>query len=224
MNDAVIRRRLFVALVCYEVAIVSVILAAGANIALTQGGTLAGAAPLVVIGLAESQRIFLAGWSTRLRFGGKVLAWLALIAIGLASFDGLALVFSIFVDNRLTNVLQAQHQVEIAQHAADANASDTAAFVAEVKEVDEEITALAASRPTPPPASNKTCTWKGQESRAGLTRRPLLPMPPLRRLMTPASLTSKRNAPPHRLRSTAPEAARPPPKSSPKRAGNSTTN
>ena len=167
LDDAVIRRRLWVVLICYEIAIVSVILAAGANIALTQGGTIAGAAPLIVIGLAESLRIPLAGWSTRLRFGGKVLAWLALIAIALASFDGLALVFSIFVDNRLTNVLQAQHQVEIAQRAADANASDVSAFVAEVREVDGEISALAASRPQPPPASNKTCTWKGQRVPCG---------------------------------------------------------
>ena len=118
-SDERIHRRLWRGLVCYEVAIVSVILAAGAGIALGQGGTLAGAAPLVVIGLAESLRIPLAGWSTRLRFGGKVLAWLALIAIGLASFDGLALVFYNFIDNRISNILVAEHRVEVARLAAD---------------------------------------------------------------------------------------------------------
>ncbi len=166
-SDERVRRRLWIVLVCYETAIVSVILAAGANIAIVQGGTIAGAAPLIVIGLAESLRIPLAGWSTQLGLAGKALAALALLAIAVASFDGLALVFSIFIDNRLTNVLQAQHQVEIAQRAADTVASDTAAFVAEVREVDGEITALAASRPQPPTASNKTCTWKNQRVPCG---------------------------------------------------------
>ena len=166
-SDERVRRRLWIVLVCYETAIVSVILAAGANIAIVQGGTIAGAAPLIVIGLAESLRIPLAGWSTQLGLAGRALAALALIAIAVASFDGLALVFSIFIDNRLTNVLQAQHQVEIAQRAADTVASDTAAFVAEVREVDGAITALAASRPQPPTASNKTCTWKNQRVPCG---------------------------------------------------------
>ena len=112
--DARIRRRLWIIMVLYEAAVISVILAAGANIALMQGGTLAAAAPLIVIGLAESLRIPLAGWSTRLKLSGKLLAWFALVAIALASFDGLALVFSIFIDNRISNTLAAQHQVEIA--------------------------------------------------------------------------------------------------------------
>ena len=161
-SDAVIHRRLWIGLVCYEIAIVSVILAAGANIALAQGGTIAGAAPLVVIGLAESLRISLAGWSTRLRFGGKVLAWLALIAIALASFDGLALVFSNFIDNRISNILVAQHRVEIARLAADQVAGDVAAFTAEVKEVDGQIEALAKSMPAAPTGSGRVCSWRGQ--------------------------------------------------------------
>jgi hypothetical protein len=165
--DVAIRRRLWIVMILYEAAVISVILAAGAGIALGQGGTLAAAAPLIVIGLAESLRIPLAGWSTRLKLSGKLLAWFALAAIALASFDGLALVFSIFIDNRISNTLAAQHQVEIAQRTADQVAGDVSAFTAEVKELDGQVAALAQNIPAPPPATNKTCTWKGQRVACG---------------------------------------------------------
>jgi hypothetical protein len=161
------QRRLFVVLIVYEVAVISVILAAGANIALAQGGTLAAASPLIVIGLAESLRIPLAGWSTRIALPGRLLAYVALIAIGLASAEGLSLVFEIFLDNRLTNVLHAQHRVEIAQQAVDQAAADrtrqdvdVTALTAQVTELDSEVAALAHDMPPAPAASNRTCTGK----------------------------------------------------------------
>jgi hypothetical protein len=158
--DSGVRRRLVALLIVYEIAIIAVIVGAGANIALTQGGTLIGAAPLIAIGLAESLRVPLAGWSTRLRLRGKLLAWLALAAIALTSFDGLALVFENFLDNRMVNVLAAQHRVEIAQAMADQGASDVAAFTAEVGALDAQVAALAKSMPSPPAASDKVCTGK----------------------------------------------------------------
>jgi hypothetical protein len=161
VNDA-LRRRLFVVLVGYEIAIVSVIMATGVSIALASGGTIAAAAPIIVIGLAESMRIPLAGWSVKLSAAGKMLAWLTLLAIALASFEGLALVFSIYIDNRLSNVLSAQHRLESVQHIVDQNASDVSAFTAEIAELDAESAALAKSMPQPPAGTNRVCTWKGQ--------------------------------------------------------------
>jgi hypothetical protein len=149
------RRPLLIVLVFYEISIITVIIAAGVSIGLSNGGTIAGAAPIIVIGLAESLRIPLAGWSTRLSFGGKALSWFALTAIALASFEGLALVFSIYIDNRLSNVLAAQHRVAIAERAAD-----TSAFTAEISEQDAAIAALAKSMPQPPAGTNRVCTGK----------------------------------------------------------------
>ena len=157
------KRWLLITLICYEVAVISVILAAGINISLAQGGTIAGAAPILVIGLAESLRVPVAGYAvSRLGWAGRILATVALAAIALASAEGLSIVFESFIDNRLVNVLQAQHRVEDAKRAADAEQTNVTELTNEVKEIDSEIAALAGSRPSPPSASNRTCTWKGQ--------------------------------------------------------------
>ena len=138
-SDERVRRRLMIVMILYEAAVISVILAAGANIALGQGGTLAAAAPLIVIGLAESLRIPLAGWSTRLTLLGRTLAWLALAAIALASFDGLVLVFQIFTDNRLVHVTQAEANIDRAQRAVAAVEQTQALAAAELDRRTREV-------------------------------------------------------------------------------------
>jgi hypothetical protein len=161
------RRPLMVVLVCYEITVISVILAAGFSISRMQGGTFPGAAPILVIGLAESLRVPTAGYAVSLGWAGRIIAAVALTAIALASAEGLAIVFESFIDNRLVNVLQAQHRVEITRQAADAESANVASLTREVTELDAQVAALAKSIPQPPASSNKTCTWKIQRVSCG---------------------------------------------------------
>jgi hypothetical protein len=156
------RRPLMIVLVCYEAVVISVILAAGVSISRAQGGTFAAAAPILVIGLAESLRVPTAGYAVSLGWTGRIFAAVALAAIALASAEGLAIVFESFIDNRLVNVLQAQHRVEVARQAADAEGATIADLTGQVTELVAQVAALAKSIPQPPPSSNKTCTWRGQ--------------------------------------------------------------
>lgn len=153
-DNRTLRRRVLVVLACYEAALILVILAAGANIALTAGGTLAGGAPLVIIGLAEATRMPIAAWATRTHWTGRVLAIIALSMIALASFDGLVLVFQIFVDNRLTYVLRAQESVaeaaralDVVEHARDGAETGIAQLAGEVAGAGQQIKDLSVQMP-----------------------------------------------------------------------------
>jgi hypothetical protein len=168
-SDAIIRRRLWVVLCLYETLVIAIVAGAGLNIALMGGGSLVMAAPLLLIACAEALRIPLSGWSTRLGFAGRMLAGVALIAIAIGSFEGLTVAFEAFLQNRVVEIMRAAHDVEKAQRAVDLIASvkasqdaDVAGLTAQVKELDDQVSALAKSLPTPPVGSNKTCTWKGQ--------------------------------------------------------------
>jgi hypothetical protein len=99
-----------------------------------------------------------AGYAVSLGWAGRIIAAIALAAIALASAEGLAIVFESFIDNRLVNVLQAQHRVEIARQAANAESANVASLAGEVTGLDAQVAVLAKSIPQPPPGSNKTCT------------------------------------------------------------------
>ena len=73
------------------------------------------------------------------------------------------------MQNRVVDIMRANGAVERAQGAVDQAASERtlsdatiASLASEVTELDAQVAALAKSIPQPPPASNKTCTWKGQ--------------------------------------------------------------
>ncbi len=122
-HDDLVQRRLLLALAAYEICVIGVTAWAGANIALSGGGSLAMAAPLLLIAAAESLRIFVAAWATRVSFFPKMLALLVLAAISVASFEGLSLAFEVFLTNRITHITQLQRDLRVAeQRVADANA------------------------------------------------------------------------------------------------------
>jgi hypothetical protein len=165
-SDERIRRRLMIGLVLYELALVTVILSTGVTIALSQGGTLQAAAPLTVIALAEATRVWLAGYAVRLGWVGRAIAFVALAAIALASFEGLVLVFQIFTDNRLVHVTQAEANVDRAQRAvaaiehtqtlADAEIEQRAR---EVNDAERQIKDVSDQMPKAAPAAG-TCSDK----------------------------------------------------------------
>ena len=168
-DDAVIRRRLWVMLCLYETLVVSIVALAGLNIALTGGGSIFMAAPLLLISCAEALRIPLAAMATRLRWGGKMLAAVALLAIAIGSTEGLIVAFEAFLENRVVDIMRANGAVERAQRAVDQAASErtlneanVASLAGEVKELDSQVAELARSVPPPPAGSNRTCTWRGQ--------------------------------------------------------------
>ena len=168
-SDDRIRRRLWIVLVLYETAVIAVVVGAGLNIALMGGGSLVLAAPLVLIACAEALRIPLSAMATRLRLSGRLLAAVALVAIAVGSAEGLAVAFEAFLQNRVTEIMHAAHDVERARQVVDKAASDralndisVAGLTDQVKQLDAEVALLAHSMPTPPAGSNRTCTWKGQ--------------------------------------------------------------
>jgi hypothetical protein len=167
--DAAIRRRLWIVLVIYEALVISIVAGAGLNIALMGGGSMAMAAPLLLISCAEALRIPLSAMAPRLRWGGQMLAAVALLAIAIGSAEGLVVAFEAFLENRVVDIMRANGAVERAQRAVDQITSERtlndaaiASLAGEVSELDAQVAALAKSIPQPPAASNKTCTWKGQ--------------------------------------------------------------
>ena len=94
----------------------------------------------------------------RIRLGwiGRAIAFVALAAIALASFEGLVLVFQIFTDNRLVHVTQAEASVERAQRAVAAieqtqalAASDIAQRAREVNDAERQIKDVSDKMPKP---------------------------------------------------------------------------
>ena len=170
MNDAVVRRRLWAVLIVYEALVIALVAGAGLNIALMGGGSVAMAAPLPpLIACAEALRIPLSGLATRLRWPGRTLAAVALLAIAIGSAEGLAVAFEAFLQNRVVDIMRASAAVDRAQRAVDQIASERthadaviASLAGEVTQLDAQAASLARDMPSPPTASNRTCTWKGQ--------------------------------------------------------------
>ena len=169
MNDAVVRRRLWVVLCIYETLVIALVAGAGLNIALMGGGSIAMAAPLLLISCAEALRIPLSAMATRLRWGGRMLAAVALLAIAIVSAEGLAVAVESFLQNRVVDIMHASAAVDRAQRAVDQIGAERthgdaviSSLASEVKNLDAQAAALARSMPSPPASSNRTCTWKGQ--------------------------------------------------------------
>jgi hypothetical protein len=165
--DARIRRRLWIGLIVYETLVISIVAGAGLNIALSGGGSIVMAAPLLLISCAEALRIPLSAMATRLRCGGQVLAAVALLSIAVGSAEGLAVALEGFLENRVVDIMRANGAVERAQRAVDQAAREqahddmnVASLASEVTELDAQVAALAKSIPQPPTSSSRTCTGK----------------------------------------------------------------
>lgn len=169
ISNATVIRRLWIVLVMYETLVIAIVAGAGLNIAMMGGGSIAMAAPLLLISYAEALRIPLSALATRLRWGGQVLAAVALLAIAVGSAEGLAVAFEAFLQNRVVDIMRANGAVDRAQRAVDQAASErtlneanVASFASAVTALDAQVAALAKSIPQPPAGSNRTCTWRGQ--------------------------------------------------------------
>ena len=167
-SDERVRRRLWIVLVIYEALVIAIVAGAGLNIALMGGGSIATAAPLLLISCAEALRIPLSALARRLRWTGQLLAAIALLGIAVGSAEGLAVAFEAFLENRVVDIMRASGGVERAQRAVGQAVGDrtlseanVASLASAVTELDAQVAALAHSTPVPPAASNKTCTWRG---------------------------------------------------------------
>ena len=162
MTDAIVRRRLWIVLLVYETLVILIVAGAGLNIALMGGGSIAMAAPLLLISCAEALRIPLSAMATRLRWGGQLLAAVALLAIATVSAEGLAVAIEAFLQNRVVDITRANAAVDRAQRTVDQIADERKHADAAIASLDAQVAALAKSMPQPPASSNRTCTWKGQ--------------------------------------------------------------
>jgi hypothetical protein len=162
MTDAVVRRRLWIVLLVYETLVILIVAGAGLNIALMGGGSIAMAAPLLLISCAEALRIPLSALATRLRWGGQLLAAVALLGIAVVSAEGLAVAIEAFLQNRVVDITRANAAVDRAQRAVDQIADERKHADAAIAGLDAQVATLAKSIPQPPASSNRTCTWKGQ--------------------------------------------------------------
>jgi hypothetical protein len=142
VDNKQIQNRLFSILWIYEALVISVCLFAGYNIATGQGGSVSMAAPLVLIASAEMVRIPLAGYSTRLSWPMRILSGIVMLAIALASFEGLAITFELFLTNRIHDVRTIQRTVEIAQEAVDAKRQEAQQSQAAIDSARMKVIAL----------------------------------------------------------------------------------
>jgi hypothetical protein len=152
MNDAIVRRRLWIVLMIYEATVITIMAWTGLQVALMGGGSAAMASPLLLIAAAESLRIPLAGWATRLTLAGKALSAVALVTIAVGSAEALAVSFEMMLNNRAVDALRAASAVEAAN-------LERATLTAEIAELDKQTVEPA---PPAPIASNRTCSWRGQ--------------------------------------------------------------
>jgi hypothetical protein len=161
-SDEHVRKRLMRFLWAYETLVIAIVAGAGLNIALMGGGSLPMAAPLALIACAEALRVPLSAMAVRLKWPGRLLAAIALLAIAVGSAEGLAVAFEAFLQNRVVEIARAERDVERAQRVVDTAAADRAAAESETRELDLQAQALARSMPQAPAGSNRTCTWRGQ--------------------------------------------------------------
>jgi hypothetical protein len=155
-----VQRRLLLALLAYEVTVIGVTMWAGASIAIHGGGSLAMAAPLLLIAAAESLRIFVAAWAARVTFFPKILALLVLAAISIASFEGLSVAFEQFITNRVKTISDLQRDVRAQQVRLDAAKSTHEIAKQNVERLDAAIQEAVSKTPQQPALSGKTCASK----------------------------------------------------------------
>jgi hypothetical protein len=162
-NDT-IRRRLKGVLYTTEASVIAITAWSGYNMSTGHGGSMAMAMPLFLIAAAESVRVPLAGWATRVSTAGKVGACIALGAISIMSFEGLSMAFEQFINNRVVTVMHAAHAVEKDQrsvdHISEARSladGDLAKLTAEAGTLDGQITELSKTRPPALAPSTRVC-------------------------------------------------------------------
>lgn len=124
MDNEQIRRNLIRVLWIYELLVISTCLYAGFNIATAQGGSVSLAAPLVMIASAELLRIPLSAWTTRLTWPMRVVSAFVMLAIAVASFEGISLAMEQFLTNRLHDVMVVRRTVDLAQDVVDTKQSE----------------------------------------------------------------------------------------------------
>ena len=126
------------------------------------------AAPLLLISCAEALRIPLSAMATRLRWGGQLLAAIALLAIATVSAEGIAVAIEAFLQNRVVDITRANAAVDRAQRTVDQIADERKHADAAIASLDAQVAALAKSMPQPPASSNKTCSGRrGQRVSCG---------------------------------------------------------
>ncbi len=117
--DAIVRRRLWIMLCIYEALIISIVAAAGLNIALMGGGSIFIAAPLLLISCAEALRIQLSAMATPLA--------LEPIARGNSSSGDCGRLGggarSRFLQNRVVDIMRANGAVDRAQRTVERKAA-----------------------------------------------------------------------------------------------------
>jgi hypothetical protein len=142
MDNEQIRRNLIRILWVYELLVIGTCLYAGFNIAAAQGGSIPLASPLIMISSAEFLRIPLSAWSIRLSWPMRLLSGVVMLAIALASFEGLAITFELFLTNRIHDVRTIQRTVEVAQEAVDAKRQEAQQSQAAIDSARMKVTAL----------------------------------------------------------------------------------
>jgi hypothetical protein len=170
-DHAALQKRAVRFLWAYEIAVIIACIGGGLYIATSQGGSLLMAAPLALVACAEMLRIPVAALATRLSWTGRLLSTGVLLVIAVVSFEGLALLFENFLDNRTGSVLAAQRVVDKAQERLDAKSkivgdAQSSLDVAreKVARLDADIQNKERAAPTNPGFSGKTCT--GSNGRA----------------------------------------------------------
>jgi hypothetical protein len=109
-----------------------------------------------------------------LGWAGRAIAFVALAAIAVASFEGLVLVFQIFTDNRLVHVTQAEANVDRARRTAAAveqtqalTASDVAQRAREVNDAEQQIKDVSDQMPKAASAAGTCSDRRGRRISCG---------------------------------------------------------
>ena len=158
------QKRLITVLWIYEVSIILICAFGAVLIATTGGGSVMFAIPILLVAVAESLRVPLAAWLLKAKWSARIMGAVVLLAISIVSAEGLALIFEMAIQNRVSNVAAAQREFDTAQRSlavqskTQAKAKDQwVAADAEVKALDIKINELVSHQPQSPGFSGKTC-------------------------------------------------------------------
>jgi len=158
------QKRLVTFLWVYEVSIITICALGAVLIATIGGGSVMFAIPVLLVAVAESLRVPLAAWLLKAKWAARIMGAIVLLAISVVSAEGLALIFEMAIQNRVSNVAAAQREFDTAkrslalQSQTQTKARDQwVAADAEVKALDTKINELVSHQPQSPGFSGKTC-------------------------------------------------------------------
>jgi len=165
------RKVLMRCLWAFEIILISSCFIAGANLALSGGGSIFAALPLILISAAEVLRIPLSSWMVSLRWGGRFICLLVLAAIAVGSTEGLSMAFEQFLNLRVARIEPFKEKVASRQAALAAKNASIEKLTAEQAVERNAVTELAASintvtsaRKAAPSLSGKTCGRDGHST------------------------------------------------------------